>query len=379
MTPGHVTHRPDIQSVRGLAMLVVLAFHLWPDRLPGGFVGVDVFFVVSGFLIVGSLAHELRETGRIRVWTFWSRRARRLLPAALIVLAAATVGIVTLTAQSQWLDYLGQVVASATYWENWKLVLDSTDYMTAASGASPVQQFWTLSVEEQFYIAAPIVLLVLGLVSHSRSGLLIALGLATAASFAYAIWMAGTNPGVAFFDTGTRVWEFGVGALMTFVPAFRLGWLSWIPGLALVIAACFLLDSGAPFPSWTALLPTVGAALMLAGGRNLGRLGPIVGNRVSTWLGDVSYCAYLWHWPLIVLVPAAFGHPLSLIEKILVLATSLALAGQGPDALCRESGAAFDHNRPIPPSGRARMERRGDGRCGHWSGIADRPYLGSAR
>ena len=153
--------RPDIQAMRAIAVLAVLLYHLWPARLPGGFIGVDIFFVISGFLIVGNLLREAESTDRIKLWPFWSRRAKRLLPAALVVLAATAIAVVVWLPQNYWVQYMREVIASALYVQNWVLAADSVDYMAQNNTASPVQHFWTLSVEEQFYIVVPIIMVLL--------------------------------------------------------------------------------------------------------------------------------------------------------------------------------------------------------------------------
>ena len=194
--------RPDIQAMRAIAVLSVLVFHLWPARLPGGFVGVDVFFVISGYLIVGNLLREATQTGRIRLWRFWSRRARRLLPAALLVLAVSAAAVFAWIPANLWLQYFRETIASALYVQNWVLAADSVDYLAQHNTASPAQHFWTLSVEEQFYIAVPLLMVLLLVISRRTAWqkqrvLFVGLAVLTIASLAYSVWFSVENPPAA--------------------------------------------------------------------------------------------------------------------------------------------------------------------------------------
>src|SRR5947209_3787492 len=151
--------RPEVQALRAFAVSAVVAFHLWPWALPGGFVGVDVFFVISGFLITGQLTEELAQAGRVRLATFWARRVRRILPAALTVLAASLGLLLLLMPQVTWAENLTEIRAAAAYVENWVLGAHAVDYLAAANSPSLVQHYWSLSVEEQFYLAWPLLLI----------------------------------------------------------------------------------------------------------------------------------------------------------------------------------------------------------------------------
>ena len=152
--------RPDVQGLRALAVSMVVIYHLYPSLLPGGFAGVDVFFVISGFLITGHLLREYRKTGTVSLVGFWGRRARRLLPAAMVVLAATWVASLLILPSTQLSQTAAQVRASALYFQNWQLASDAVDYLKSTAAATPVQHFWSLSVEEQFYLAWPLLFLV---------------------------------------------------------------------------------------------------------------------------------------------------------------------------------------------------------------------------
>lgn len=323
--------RPDIQALRAIAVLSVLLYHLWPNRLTGGFVGVDVFFVISGYLITSHLVREREKTGRIAVARFWARRAVRLLPASLLTLAATAVGVLLWVPRSLWEQFLGEIGAAALYVQNWRLLFDSVDYLAADNQPSPVQHFWTLSVEEQFYVALPLLLIAAMALLRRVAWRKVAVGVlaaATAASFAYSLWLTAWSASEAYFSTLTRAWEFGVGALAAFLPL--IAWRAMsnalaVAGVALIAASTVALSGATPFPGTAALLPVIGTALVVwAGGGSF--LAPVGAARPVAFTGAVSYAVYLWHWPLIVLLPYATGHPLTTVEKIAIAAASFALA-----------------------------------------------------
>lgn len=305
--------RPDIQVLRAVAVLAVLLYHLWPNAVHGGYVGVDVFFVISGFLITGGLLREFDVTGRVRLAEFWTRRARRLLPGALLVLGVVAVAILLLVPQAYWAEFFTEIGTSAFYVENLRLAQNAVDYLHAGANPSPVQHFWTLSVEEQFYIALPLVMAAVGWLArrsaHRRRILFATLLVLVAASFAFGVWYSGWSI-AAYFSTATRAWEFGVGSLLAFAPAAVLR-RSWATGLSLVGVAAIVLSvalftASTPFPGAAALLPVLGTALAIwaARGGVLTRLGEV---RAIGGLGDISYALYLWHWPIIAILPYAIG------------------------------------------------------------------------
>src|SRR4051794_3680670 len=152
--------RPEIQGLRALAVALVLVFHLWPGAMPGGFVGVDVFFAISGFLITAHLLREVAATGTLELWRFWARRARRLLPASLLTLLVCAVGTILFVPQVYWQQFLTEIGASTAYVQNWQLAADAVDYFAAENSASPVRHFWSLSAEEQFYVLWPLLILI---------------------------------------------------------------------------------------------------------------------------------------------------------------------------------------------------------------------------
>ena len=323
--------RPDIQGLRAIAVAMVVVYHLYPALLPGGFVGVDVFFVISGYLITGHMWRGYQRTGTIALVDFWGRRARRLVPAAALVLTVTWLASRLVLPATRLADTADQVRASALYFQNWLLAHNAVDYLKSNDAASPLQHFWSLSVEEQFYLLWPWLFLAAVLVARLRArrggrhrvptvnaGRAIVAGLATAlvlGSLAYSVYDTRADPAAAYFVTTTRIWELGLGGLLALLPERlgrplgRQGWLGWA-GLAAVAASPFLLHGTSAFPGAIALLPVLGSAALIAGGSAAARYGParLTSVRPMVFLGGISYSLYLWHWPLIVLWSTYRGH-----------------------------------------------------------------------
>jgi peptidoglycan/LPS O-acetylase OafA/YrhL len=331
--------RPDIQGLRAIAVALVVVYHLFPSRLPGGFVGVDVFFVISGFLITGHLWRGYARTGKLSLVDFWGRRARRLVPAAAVVLAVTWVGARLVLPSPRLAETATEIRASALYYQNWQLAHNAVDYLKSNDAASPVQHFWSLSVEEQFYLVWPLLFLLAAFVARKRareSGhrvVAVLTGALVLASLGYSVYDTKTEPAAAYFVTTTRMWELGIGGLLALIPAVaarrlgRHGWLGWA-GLAMIIASQFVIRGATAFPGWIALLPVLGAAAMIAGGSAQGKHGPwrLTSTRPMVFLGGISYSLYLWHWPVIVLFTAWRGHRPGFITGPLIALISIALA-----------------------------------------------------
>ena len=312
----HPGHRRDIQGLRAVAVLLVVLGHAGVPGLDGGYVGVDVFFVISGFLITGLLLREHRGTGRIALARFYARRAARLLPAATLVT------VVTLAAAWWWLPparvpgHGWDALAAAGYAVNVRLAAVATDYF-AAQAASPFQHFWSLAVEEQFYLLWPLLLLA---VVVRRGGRWVTAALAVV-SLAFGAWQLTQSAPWAYFGLPGRAWELLAGALLALfavrVPR-PVGWL----GLAAIAAAAVGYDGTTPFPGVAALVPVLGAAAVIAAG------GPArwLENAPMQWLGRLSYGWYLWHWPLLVVVPAALGRDVGTAGRLGLCAAGLLLA-----------------------------------------------------
>jgi peptidoglycan/LPS O-acetylase OafA/YrhL len=312
--------RTDIQALRAVAVLAVVLNHLWPARLTGGYVGVDIFFVISGFLITSHLGKEIAESGRVRLGRFYARRIRRLLPAAFLVLGFVLVATYFLLPYPRWGATAQHVIASALYGENWLLASESVNYMAIDATPSLVQHYWSLSVEEQFYLVWPLLLVFLG------RGRRVGVAVAAVASLAFCIYLTGPE---SYFVTPTRVWEFGLGALVALMgPRFKLPGIASFAGFAMIIGAALVYDHTTPFPGYLALIPTVGTALVIVAGNGGGRQWhtPITAWFPVRWVGDISYSLYLWHWPLLLIAPFAIGQTLTTLEKVGVLGVALLLS-----------------------------------------------------
>jgi peptidoglycan/LPS O-acetylase OafA/YrhL len=346
-----VAHRsraflPEVQALRALAVMLVVLYHFWPNRLRGGYVGVDVFFVISGFLITSHLHREVVDRGRVSLSRFYARRARRLLPAALLVLFTTGVASFAFLPATRWAANAGEILASTLYVQNWRLAARAVDYSASAAAASAVQHFWSLSVEEQFYLAwPPLILLLLAIARRTRirrdSLLLGGIVVVTAASLGWSVYATATDPAGAYFVTPTRIWELGAGAVLALARAGRAGKpaghrsprpapaiaLRW-GGLLAIAASAVLLTAASPFPGYLALLPVVGTVAVIAAG-DTGSGDPtsaLMALPPVQFLGDISYSLYLWHWPFLVMAPFALGHPLPAMQKVGLLGICIALA-----------------------------------------------------
>jgi peptidoglycan/LPS O-acetylase OafA/YrhL len=335
-SPGRI--RADIQGLRALAVGMVVFYHLWPNRLTGGFVGVDVFFVISGYLITSHIISKppanLRDLA-----LFWRRRVRRLLPASLLVLGVSAVATRIVAPSSRWEDAAGQIIASALYVQNWTLAASSVDYLAAENAASPVQHFWSLSVEEQFYLVWPILFFAAFYLAarfgwDRRVSARVLVAGVFALSLAYSIYATAVTPASAYFVTPTRMWELAAGGLVaTFAASHTTrGARVWRPliawaGIAAIVVAGALYTGGTPFPGYTALLPVAGTAAVIWADVQR-RYSPTLLFRQPPVrvLGDLSYSVYLWHWPLLVLLPYVSGGSLSLLDKCFILAATLVLS-----------------------------------------------------
>ena len=326
--------RADIEGLRAVAVLAVLLYHAAIGPFRGGYVGVDVFFVVSGYLITGVLLTELADGARA-LPQFWARRARRLLPASVIVVVTTIViGRLVLDPLTE-RSLAHDSVAAAVFAVNFVFARRDSDYFTSQLAPSPLLHFWSLAVEEQFYLLWPLLLLVFAPVRRHRTMVLLGtIGMLWIASFIASIMVTGSHGPWAFYLLPTRAWELLSGAVVAVVGrrvasvVTRTGraLLGWA-GIAAVAAATMTLGGRSDFPGWIALWPVAGTVAIVLGGTIGGETGPahLLSTAPLVWIGRRSYGIYLWHWPALVLVAAAAG-PLHAWERCLVLCASIVLA-----------------------------------------------------
>lgn len=335
--------RGDIQGMRAIAVLLVVLYHAGIPVLPGGFVGVDMFFVLSGFLITGIMAAEIERTGRFSIATFYAKRIVRIIPAATVVLVVTAIATLVWIPATRWRSIAEETVGSALYVSNWQFAA-STNYLNADVPPSPLQHFWSLAVEEQYYILWPIVIvIVLALLRRRHRSriadralriLPVAMAVIVLLSFAFALLAVARWPEPAYFITPTRLWEIGVGSLLAFaVPAIRRIPRRWrrlvgLAGLLMVGIAAVGYSAATPFPGATAVLPTFGMAAMIAGGVSAdgeSLRSPVLAHPIAQWFGDISYSLYLWHWPLLIVAEAGF-RPLRIRTKLALMVLAVLLA-----------------------------------------------------
>ena len=318
-------YRPDVDGLRAVAVMLVLNYHAFPAALPGGFVGVDVFFVISGFLITGIIA---RETGhqRFSLPAFYARRIRRIFPALLVVLAASLALGWAFMLPALYAQLGTDALASAGFLANIALMLQS-GYFDVASASKPLLHLWSLGIEEQFYLAWPLILM---LAARAKLPIVAVAAVLGIASFILNVALIGPQPVAAFYLPFTRAFELLLGAALACswdrVGQGQLGSdiRAWA-GLAMIAAAAALLDSRSAFPGWWAILPVAGTALLVSAPRAwLCRV--VLASPPMVWIGLISYPLYLWHWPLLVFGALIKFQPLTLPERELILLLSTGLA-----------------------------------------------------
>ena len=338
--------RPDIEGLRAVAVVAVVLFHADVPGVGGGFVGVDVFFVISGFLITGLLWREVSTTGTVGLGKFYGARARRLLPASATIGVITMIGSAVLLPPLQTRNVIVDGIASALYVSNYWFIQQGVDYFGGMVPPSPFQHYWSLGVEEQFYLIWPA--LIIGTAwlirrarrraatdtTSSQRPYLVVLALVAAGSFALSFAVTYVAPPVAFFSLPTRAWQLAAGGLVALTarqwrrlparPAALTGWA----GLGAILVASTLFSPTTMYPGTAALLPTLGAVLVIgAGCTNPSQgCGRVLGSSPMRATGRISYSWYLWHWPVLLLAPALLGHPLGLAARLTAALVSGALA-----------------------------------------------------
>ena len=314
----------QIQGLRALAALLVTIFHA--RLMPGGFIGVDIFYVISGYLITGLILREIEKTGKLNLSQFYQRRIKRLLPTSVFVLfVTAIVGMFVLPAITR--VALGRdLFAAATYVSNYLFAWWQNDYQNLNATPSPFIHYWSLAVEEQFYLVWPVFILVLS--RYGKRAVLYGISITTIVSLAYSIYLTEVSPIWAFYSLPTRAWELGFGALLLFVPDnfFRNKFLPWI-GLLGIVFASLQFNERTAFPGFKALIPVAATALLIGSINVWPRFfNELSNNKLAQWLGAISYPLYLWHWPALVLPSSALGRPLRIRERIFCIALTVILA-----------------------------------------------------
>ena len=318
----------QIQGLRALAALLVTLFHAkW---VSGGFIGVDIFYVISGFLITGLLIREIERTGTINFKEFYARRFKRLLPTSFFVLA--------ITALFSWLlipatmrSSLGRdIIAAGLYVSNYLFAWWQADYQNLDATPSPVIHYWSLAVEEQFYLLWPLLILLFFMVATKlkrKIALTVLVAAVTALSFVFSIYQTETSPIWAFYSLPTRAWELGLGALLVLLPPIKTKKLVGLIGFVFVIASAFIFNETTAFPGLNAVLPVLGTVMLIATINSWPPfLNDVANSRIFQWLGEISYPLYLWHWPLLVLPSTYFARPLAVYERIIAIFATIVLA-----------------------------------------------------
>ncbi len=315
---GTTPHRIDIDGLRAIAVALVVAFHIRFPGFEGGFIGVDMFFVISGFLITGILAGEYERLQKVRLTRFWARRIRRLLPASTLTLLTTVVAAFLLLSPFAQETTARTALYAAAYIPNVFLAVDSADYFASDVSGNPLVHFWSLAVEEQFYLAWPVVMFGLSaLAARLRQPRVVLAGLVTITviSFAHSVQLTNEASTWAYYSPFSRAWEFAIGGILAIAAPEAGKRLSTAAstvmagvGFAAIAYALLTIDSSTPFPGWNAVIPVVGTLLVIAA--RLGPKSPLglpLALGPTQWLGRVSYGWYLWHWPFIVIAELYFG------------------------------------------------------------------------
>lgn len=329
--------RSELEGVRAVAALLVAIYHIWLGTVSGG---VDVFFIVSGFLITTSLLARMEREGRIRYFEFVIGLGRRLFPLAFIVLFFSAIFSYLFLSHLQWRQVISEIFASAFYFQNWKLATDAVDYLAQNNEASPLQHFWALSIQGQFYVTWPLVIFIAFIIARKlfktpfRKTLLVILTTLFIASISYSVYITSTNQPWAYFDTFARVWEFSLGGILAIlIPYLKLnkmvsiiiGWL----GLSIIALTGILLPVSTVFPGFAALLPTSGVMMIIIAAENHSKLGVknLLGSKPFKYFGSISYGFYLWHWPLLIFYFAYFKvDTVSIRDGIIILLVTFILS-----------------------------------------------------
>lgn len=330
-------HRRDIEGLRAIAVVIVIAYHAGIPGWSGGFVGVDVFFVLSGFLITSLLLNEREADGQIALRAFYARRIRRLLPISSVVAVTAAVAALVVLPSTSFAALGTDVAAAAGFFVNLVFAARGTDYLAGDTDPSVLQHYWSLAVEEQFYVVWPglIALCSIG-AQRVRARIAPVIAVVVASSFAASVALSSTSPTWSYFGLHTRAFELGTGALLAvWWPSIEqlqrpvriaLGWIG-LAGIGISVPVAALAVN---FPGWVAAIPVLSTAAVIAGGDSTSRgVQHLLRRQPLQWIGERSYSLYLWHWPALVLFAGALGRSLRFFETVGSLALTLILAAVG--------------------------------------------------
>ena len=318
----------QIQGLRALAALLVTLFHAkWVN---GGFIGVDIFYVISGFLITGLLLREIERTGTINFKEFYARRFKRLLPTSFFVLLVTAVASWLLIPDTMRSSLGRDIIAASLYVSNYLFAWWQADYQNLDATPSPVIHYWSLAVEEQFYLIWPLLILFFFIAAtkfKKKILLTFLVAAVTALSFIFSIYQTETSPIWAFYSLPTRAWELGLGALLVLLPPIKTKKLVGLLGFIFIIVSAFIFGETTAFPGVNAVLPVLGTVMLISTINSWPPfLNDVANSRMFQWLGEISYPLYLWHWPLLVLPSTYFARPLAIYERILAIIATIILA-----------------------------------------------------
>jgi peptidoglycan/LPS O-acetylase OafA/YrhL len=336
-----LTHRPDIDGLRAVAILLVVAYHARVPGFEGGFIGVDVFFVLSGFLITRLITAEADRTGSVHLGRFWLRRFRRLFPAAATMIGSVLLASLVIDSPLEWRDRAESAFAALTYWSNHLFAREVGSYFSPAVETDPFLHTWSLAVEEQFYVLWPLLFFLLGLCVDSRlpGGRRVRIGATAgfvAASLMLSLRLTAAGSSLAFYSALSRAWEFGAGALLAMVTVslsasgteLSAGTRRRLTamGAIVLVVAIVVIDDGTRYPGAAALLPVIATLTLLTAEPERGIVGRSLRSGPARTIGLVSYSWYLWHWPVIVLGTTQLGSDSAATRTLLAGAALLPAA-----------------------------------------------------
>lgn len=328
----HHEYRNDIQGLRAVGAIIIMVFHIWFNKVSGG---VDVFFVVSGFLMASIVLKGYFLNGTVSPFPFWGGVIKRVAPSAYIVLAATLIASYFISSPVLIYNVLHEIIASALHLENIQLIRLSVDYLSSGSPPSPVQQFWALSIQMQFYVVFPLILIPLAYIAKKKqtsAPLFLGVIFIILASFAYATVLVKDDPAMSYFNPLSRIWEFFFGSLafllISNAKKIKYRQALGIVGIALIVGGAILIPRGASFSGPISLIPVLGAVfIIMSGVGGKGVVNNLLSNKFLVFLGGISFTIYLWHWPILVFYKEYFGYEsISLLQGLMIMIASIVLA-----------------------------------------------------